>query len=741
MIELKNVSKYYYSKGLVSSGFSKISLKFDLGEFVAITGESGSGKSTLLNVISGLDSYQEGEMYINGEETSHYTEKDYEIYRKKYIGNIFQNFNLVNSYTVYQNVELVLLLNGKKRKDIKTKVLSIIKQVDLYKYRNTLVSKLSGGQKQRVAIARALAQDSPIILADEPTGNLDKRSSESILKLLYEISKEKLVIVVTHNYEQIELYVTRKITMHDGKVLEDKKIKPKKDIVKNYEMASSEISLLNKIRLGVRNAFNILPKFLLIFVVYTFVVLAIFFTLSTFKQSQYYADISRYNMFFNDTSDKRIIIKKNDGSSFNNDNYNYINTLSNVDYVVKNDLLLDSTIGISSEYIYFHGYVDDISKIDSVDVGRMPENDKEMVIEGRKSDYYLSNNLDEIFDITFSLDNSPTYLNKNYDLKVVGIKYSEEKNNSYYYGYSRFYFSESVLKYITSNNNKLYTTIKYTFNNVEESSYSGSIMGEILPSSKVPKGKVIISEDYSYNCKEYNCKNYSFTLDAENLYYKETLNLKVLSMYNKKNFSSLTGYKYNEYNGAIFMNENEYNNLFDKEYYQSSVIIKDERKHEDTIKSLESHGFTTLYMPDVLQYDLQELMSVLKIAKVICISVLVVVLFFISYFIIKLVLKSRNIYYSTLRILGSSLKCIESLLNIELFTISHLSFLIFTILIMLVKINIINIEYINKLSSFVGINDYIFLYIVLVIMTWFIGKRYSRKLFKDTVMNTYKEEV
>src|SRR5574344_575955 len=141
MIELKNVSKYYYNKGIIASGFTKVSLNFNKGEFVAITGESGSGKSTLLNVISGLDSYEEGEMYINGKETSHYTEKDFEDYRRKYIANIFQSFNLVNSYTVYQNIELVLLLNGNKKKDIKAKVLDLIRTVDLYRFRNTKVSK------------------------------------------------------------------------------------------------------------------------------------------------------------------------------------------------------------------------------------------------------------------------------------------------------------------------------------------------------------------------------------------------------------------------------------------------------------------------------------------------------------------------------------------------------------------------------------------------------------------------
>jgi len=172
IIKLKNVSKFYYNKNTIASGFNKVNLDLDMGEFDVITGESGSGKSTLLNVISGLDSYEEGEMYINGEETSHYTEVDYELYRRRYIGNIFQHFNLINSYTVYQNIELDLLFNGNKKKEIRGKILDLIKTVGLSKYKNTKVSKLSGGQKQRVAIARALAKDTPIIVADQPTERL-----------------------------------------------------------------------------------------------------------------------------------------------------------------------------------------------------------------------------------------------------------------------------------------------------------------------------------------------------------------------------------------------------------------------------------------------------------------------------------------------------------------------------------------------------------------------------------------
>ena len=224
MLRLKNVSKFYYNKGVVASGFSKINLNLNMGEFVVITGESGSGKSTLLNVISGLDSYEEGEMYINGEETSYYSDNDFEEYRKKYIANIFQNFNLVNSYTVYQNIELIYLVNNLDKTNMKEEINDLIDKVGLTKYKNTKAAKLSGGQKQRVAIARALAKNTPIIVADEPTGNLDSKSANEIIELLYSLSKEKLVIIVTHNYEQVEEYVTRKIKMHDGKIIEDRVI-------------------------------------------------------------------------------------------------------------------------------------------------------------------------------------------------------------------------------------------------------------------------------------------------------------------------------------------------------------------------------------------------------------------------------------------------------------------------------------------------------------------------------------
>ena len=731
MLELKNVSKFYYSKGMVSSGFSKVSLKFELGEFVAITGESGSGKSTLLNVISGLDSYEEGEMYINGEETSHYTEKDYEEYRRKYIGNIFQNFNLVNSYTVYQNVELILLLNGFKKKEVKNKIYEILKSVDLYKYRNKKVSKLSGGQKQRVAIARALASDAPIILADEPTGNLDKKSSESVLKLLHELSRDKLVIIVTHNYDQIEKYVTRKITMHDGRVLEDKKIKDYEKVSVIKENNYSDIKWYNKIRLGFRNSFNILSKFLLITFVYLFMSFSIFFAYSSYAQSDYNEDLTGNNMYFQNISDKRIVIKKYDKTAFNDEDYEKISNLDNIDLVVKNDLSLDEGISMESDNYFLYGTIHNIKEINKVDVGRMPNNNDEIVVVINENDYFKDSYLDKIFNI---FDLQDVYNNKKYNVKVVGIIYSEDYQNS-------FYVNDKVIEDLTYKFNQNNTTIKYTFYDTKNESYVGNIKYEIIPSNKVKEGNIVISDEWSYLCKNMKCKGKSVSVQVSNIYYKFNKSFIVSEVYNKKNFNKLTGYKFDKYDGALFINNEDYNNLYDNNNYQSSVFIKDTKLVKETINELENLGVKTLYIKDVIFPISEEFVKVFKIVLLVLIIGLLVALFFISYFIIKLILKSRNIYYSTLRILGSTLKTTKDLLKIELIVLSHVAFIIFSIFILLVKNSIIKSSDILELTSFVGIKEYALMYLTLLIMTLLIASRYSRKLFKGTVMNTYKEEV
>ena len=177
MIRLTDVSKYYRSNQNVTLGLHKINLEFHPGEFAVITGESGSGKSTLLNVISGSDSYDEGEMYIEGQETSCYDKADWEQYRREKISFIYQNYNLIDSFTVLQNVKSAILIRIPQmdEKEADRKALEYIRKVGLEKQAKKKASHLSSGQKQRLSIARALAKETEIIVADEPTGNLDEQ--------------------------------------------------------------------------------------------------------------------------------------------------------------------------------------------------------------------------------------------------------------------------------------------------------------------------------------------------------------------------------------------------------------------------------------------------------------------------------------------------------------------------------------------------------------------------------------
>lgn len=220
IIELKEVGKIYATADAVAVGIRRVNAKFDIGEFVAVTGKSGCGKTTMLNVMSGLDTYEEGEIFIDGGETSHFIASDWEEYRKDYISFIFQDYNIIESFTVLQNVEFALThINDLAERKAKAK--ELIKKVGLTSVIKQKGSKLSGGQKQRTVIARALAKDSPIILADEPTGNLDSRAAKSIIAILGEISKEKLVVVVTHNIAELEGYATREIRIFDGEIASD----------------------------------------------------------------------------------------------------------------------------------------------------------------------------------------------------------------------------------------------------------------------------------------------------------------------------------------------------------------------------------------------------------------------------------------------------------------------------------------------------------------------------------------
>lgn len=745
MLKLKNVSKFYYSNGVIASGFTKINLELKMGEFVVITGESGSGKSTLLNVLSGLDSYEEGEMYINNEETSHYSETDFENYRKQYVGNIFQSFNLINSYTVYQNVELVLLLNGYKKKEIKKDVLNILNKVGLLKFKNTKVSKLSGGQRQRVAIARALAKETPIIVADEPTGNLDSKSADEVMALLSEIAKDKLVIVVTHNIEQVEKYATRLIKMHDGRILEDKTLVEHQKVEEKNTKKYKKITLFNKIRLGLRNTFNVLPKFLLTFAVFFFVALAVLSEYSSFQKAEYESSKYGENSFFNISSDKRIVLKKKDGTNFTENDYSTIKSMENVDYIIEDDILLDIQIELGNNYLYFMGNVNNINTFSrNVDFGRMPESEYEIIIALCEDDYeYFSFMTEEILNKEFSITDRYTgEAKENEKLKIVGITKSENEGNNYNY-YSDFYVSDAVFNKLRLNINEDYSTVKALFNDkLYDSTYNESYF-HIVPNDKVEKGKALVSKDLNELCKNGNCKNKNITIYVENMYYKDELTVTINNTYTKNSFEKLTGLKeYEKYNGTVFINKEDYNNLYNKATYQSSVYVSDVNFIDQTEAELQKLGYKTLQIRKTIDNSFYEGMTqVTRIFKVIVTATLLIALFFIAYFVIKIILKSRNIYFSTIRMLGANRKVAKQLLDIELFTISNLAYGLLMGLILMANKGLITVNYIKELSEFLTVSNYVFIYFILIIMSQIVSSRFSSTIFNKTAINAYKEEV
>ena len=234
MLQIKNLKKSYKIGEHEIKALDDVTFELSSGKLVAIVGPSGCGKTTLMNILGALDGDFEGDVIINGKSLKEAKTKDLDSYRKNTIGFIFQQFNLLNSQTSKQNVELALDLSGISKKDKSEKAKDLLERVGLSDQIKKKVNLLSGGQRQRVAIARALANDPDIILADEPTGALDAKTGKKVMDLLKEISKERLILMVTHAPEIAEAYADLIINMEDGKIISIDENLAKSDKVGNY---------------------------------------------------------------------------------------------------------------------------------------------------------------------------------------------------------------------------------------------------------------------------------------------------------------------------------------------------------------------------------------------------------------------------------------------------------------------------------------------------------------------------
>lgn len=253
MLQLKDIVKKYNTGGTEVEVLKKVNISFRESEFVSILGASGSGKTTLLNIIGGLDKYSSGDMLLMGRSTKEFTDRDWDSYRNGSIGFVFQSYNLIGHLSVIENVKLALSISGESNKENDLKAKKALEDVGLGDHLHKKPNQLSGGQMQRVAIARALVTDPKIILADEPTGALDSKTSVQIMELIKEISKEKLVIMVTHNPELARKYSDRIVSVKDGEIIEDTKPYIEQEGNNDYELKKTAMAFSSAIKSSFKN--------------------------------------------------------------------------------------------------------------------------------------------------------------------------------------------------------------------------------------------------------------------------------------------------------------------------------------------------------------------------------------------------------------------------------------------------------------------------------------------------------
>ena len=254
MLQLKEIKKSYKTGDFIQHALKGINVQFRENEFVAILGPSGSGKTTMLNIIGGLDRYDSGDLIINGKSTKEFKDQDWDAYRNNFIGFVFQSYNLINHISVLENVEMGMTLSGLNSKKRKKKALELLDKVGLKDHAHKKPNQLSGGQMQRVAIARALANNPKIIMADEPTGALDTKTSIQIMNLIKEIAKDRLVIMVTHNPELANNYASRIIEFKDGNLVSDSNPIKEDEVIKNdIKIKRTSMNFLTALNLSFNN--------------------------------------------------------------------------------------------------------------------------------------------------------------------------------------------------------------------------------------------------------------------------------------------------------------------------------------------------------------------------------------------------------------------------------------------------------------------------------------------------------
>lgn len=701
MIKVENVSKFYSGNGNVALGIHNVSCELHKGEIVAIIGESGSGKSTFLNVVCGIDKFEEGEIYYDGEAVSGFTIAELENFKKNHIGFIFQNYNIIDSFTVIQNVMIPLLLRGKSRKEARAEALEIIDKVGLKGRGRNRGTKLSGGEKQRCVIARALASNSDIIACDEPTGNLDSKTGLEIINLIKEVSKDKLVLIVSHNYEEVKTIATREIRFHDGNIVDDK-ILVEQDLDEENCLTTEPLVFAEKSKLLVAftNIISTPKKSILSFLVFFAIAYFVALIVGTMNDDALNISTDTNNYYFN-LDETRVL-----GYDINNEEIDMDAIRSKVTgKIVTNSFFEDRIFYVSLQQFSSMvplGYID-TGKI-SVE-GRLPKEDNELIVGVSEE---AMQDADALIDKNFTLLD---YFNNTYHtFSIVGyFEYAgAEEYSSYLYAYGTDVGNAFLKQSVLSTDLEVKSTFFYN-----ELEYDQTLADNVI----------------NINIKNSNEGLNLSVADAE---------LSITLFDNQIDLSDyLFTYTYNNQSASISMNQNTYDSLFEDHVFQISVY---DSNVERSVKQVNAAGYDAY---SVISCTENNVFTVILKAFlnffVVGFSVFgIIVIYFMSYIVLAWIFTSKDKTYTILRTLGCAKKDLSRIVIYETEILCLSSIVLLTIVGFIPEI--IGESFLFGGMS-ISLSFILGFVIIMALLSFLFAIRFNRKLYHFTVQTSLKKEA
>lgn len=728
LIKLEHLTKIYKGKENVAIGIQDINLEFNIGEFVAIVGSSGSGKTTLLNVISGIDSYEEGDLIIDGKSTSDFTMEDFESYRRANVAFIFQNYQLIDSYTVLENVMIELIFKGFNRKDAKVRAKEILNKVGMGHRLHNRATKLSGGEKQRVVIARAIASDAQILVCDEPTGNLDSKNSNEIMKLLKEISANKLVLLVTHDESLIEGNANRIIRIKDGRIESDYKISETESITRPLDI-SSKNKVSTQLYIALKNVFRTPKKSLFVMVVFIILSFVMINSVSYLPTSIKVMDTKTTEYItFNNRDDNRIIV--------------YSDTIPTEEFksqytVVENDYMLDVEYRVASYSTHLNQQLKSSSMIKtSLDhlelaAGRYPSNTYEILL-------ILGDNYSESFYnvvlgsmLKIGIKNIQRYAATAYE--IVGFaKYTDEYVKSQSFNKTSANQEESAANTLYDRTD--FYVIPEALPQLFENALSIDRMAIIKQVQEdfafIVDGKKIAPTFYEGNYTDIKISYKYFEKEVEGLY---------LGNQKIDIFEYPVDYVYkSDRNFAIGLSPNFVLQILENNSFRYSVFASDDQLDQLYQILLSDENNENVFMIRDLK-DVENIYNIDGIVEnllsLVFLIVEILVSLFISILITSFVLGSKKKELGVLRVIGLSERDVLKILHFELLL------LMCGAIVVSLGVAVVTI-YLNVGFSFAHIFDnipkLIASILILLIMTYFISLSWNKKMFKKSAREVLK---